>query len=145
MICSTLSGKVAIKHPKLGVLVREDGAVFVKTLDSNQYHQNYHWTFGSLSSKYLRVMINRKSHNVHRLVAEAFLPNPEHKPTVDHIDRTKKTDNRVSNLRWATYREQHDNSGLVIGKQKYGIRWVDDKAAYARALRAAKKQQKAAQ
>lgn len=41
---------------------------------------------------------------VHRLVAIAFIPNPEDKPVVDHID-TDPNNNRVDNLRWVTVQE----------------------------------------
>lgn len=42
--------------------------------------------------------------STHRLVAEMFIPNPEGKPCIDHIN-TVKTDNRVQNLRWCTQKE----------------------------------------
>lgn len=45
---------------------------------------------------------------VHRAVGELFVPNPEHKKTIDHINRCR-FDNRACNLRWATYQEQAEN------------------------------------
>lgn len=52
---------------------------------------------------------------LHRLLAEAFIPNPENKPTVDHIDRNT-SNNVLSNLRWATHLEQHYNMSTTINK-----------------------------
>ena len=48
------------------------------------------------------------SYKLHRAVAELFVPNPDHKPTVDHINRDTH-DNRACNLRWTTYQEQAAN------------------------------------
>ena len=59
---------------------------------------------------YLRVTLcdggRMRNTGVHRLVAEAFIPNTENKPTVNHINEIKD-DNRVENLEWATSAEQN--------------------------------------
>lgn len=59
---------------------------------------------------YLKVKLSKekKHYFIHRLVAEAFIPNTENKLTVDHIDRIR-TNNNVNNLRWATSKEQGNN------------------------------------
>ena len=61
---------------------------------------------------YLLVLLSKNNKQklcrIHRLVAEAFIPNPENKPHIDHINTDKK-DNRVENLRWATRSENMNN------------------------------------
>lgn len=53
---------------------------------------------------------NSKQHNhkIHRLVAQAFIPNPDNKPCVDHID-ADRANNNVVNLRWVTYQENNNS------------------------------------
>jgi hypothetical protein len=45
---------------------------------------------------------------IHRLVAKAFIPNPDNKPEIDHID-TIRSNNEASNLRWCTKSENNRN------------------------------------
>lgn len=62
---------------------------------------------------YRMIIINngcgkRKLVNVHRIVADAFVPNPNNFPCVDHIDRNRKN-NHADNLRWVTQIENLHN------------------------------------
>lgn len=62
---------------------------------------------------YLQVCLyknhNRKWYYIHRLVAEAYIPNPLNLPCVNHIDE-RKTNNALLNLEWVTY-EENNNFG----------------------------------
>ena len=75
----------------------------------------------------------QKSFKVHRLLATAFIPNPENKSCVDHINGIRD-DNRLENLRWVTHREnmlgfRKDRGKFAIitkgsiYKTKYGWKW----------------------
>lgn len=63
---------------------------------------------------YVRVKLNygdrSKKVMMHRLVALAFIPNPDNKPQVDHIN-CNRADNRVENLQWVTAEE---NTNLAV-------------------------------
>ncbi len=71
---------------------------------------------------YLHVCLSKGCHHkcfsVNRLVAMAFIPNPENKPEVDHIDNNH-TNNCVENLRWAT-RGENAKYAVESGAYRFG-------------------------
>jgi len=69
----------------------------------------FHYLKGTITNAgYRRVCLSEKQYYVHRILGELFIPNPENKPCIDHINRIRD-DNRLENLRWATISENNYN------------------------------------
>lgn len=120
------------EHPTLPITCFSDGTVIRHTHRKDSSRQ----TYGNYSGDgYYIVRLGKRGYYVHRVIAEAFLPNPENKPTVDHIDRDK-TNNSLWNLRWATVKEQADNRAFVESRHETSVRACDDLVAYTRERRA---------
>lgn len=71
---------------------------------------------------YILVALHNKNkiqyETIHRLVASHFIPNPDNKPEIDHIN-TIRSDNRVDNLRWVT---RSENCRNPITQKRMSIR-----------------------
>lgn len=93
--------------------ITEDGKVINK--------HTGHILIGQPNGKgYLRVCIGGKLQFIHRLVAEKYIPNPENKDQVNHIDGNK-LNNHKNNLEWVTNQENRDHvvkTGLQISGEK---------------------------
>ena len=89
----------------LGRVKRVDTDRILKTYANKGYHQV------QLSKNNIK-----SNKTIHRLVAQAFIPNPENKPEVNHIDEDK-SNNSISNLNWMTSKENsnHGTRGIRIG------------------------------
>lgn len=115
-------------HPTLGILVRNDGQVFVPANAARKAH----WSRGSRVGSYLAVSVNYKHHYVHRLVLETFVgPCPEGMEC-DHVNRDR-SDNRLQNLRWVTSVDNHRNTASNDHcKSRFGVNWFENPTEYRR-------------
>ncbi|MGL4606472.1 MAG: HNH endonuclease [Eubacteriaceae bacterium] len=91
-----------IKNYKVHYQVNKKGEVRYKKEDDGK------WLAKSQKVKkgYYKVRFSKKDVSVHRLVANAFIENPDNKETVDHKDGNKLC-NCVENLRWLTQKENN--------------------------------------
>jgi len=102
-------------------LIYDDGRVFSKKINKFMKH-----SLNSDGYKYVALYPHRKNFTIHRLIAKHFIPNPDNKPCVDHINRIRD-DNRIENLRWATYSENNKNATNVIRNDNTtGFKWICD-------------------
>ena len=96
-------------------LIYDDGRIYRKPYsmrDKNNRTLNFDgiWVTPKVSNTgYVVVSINRKWTQLHRVIAETFIPNQENKPTVNHIDGNK-LNNSLSNLEWSTYKENQNHA-----------------------------------
>lgn len=110
--------------------IKNEPKIMRPHLDTKGYHRQSFYKDGkSTTIKY------------HRLVAQHFIPNPENKPQVNHINGIK-TDNRVENLEWMTNDENMHHSKinkLRIGKMPCGennkkTKITDEQVKYIRSV-----------
>jgi len=98
--------------------IREDGVKITKRKNGT-----LKYFYGSTHRSGYKVVgtgVTGKAELVHRLVAKAFIPNPDNLPLVDHIDNNS-TNNHVSNLRWVTNQQNmnyyhNEQKGLKVPK-----------------------------
>lgn len=93
----------------------------IRSIKSGRFIKPY------LQKGYYRVTLiiekcKRKSAAIHRLLASEFIPNIDNKPIIDHINQDK-TDNRIENLRWSTYKENANNVDPIKRKHKTRIKF----------------------
>lgn len=95
-----------------GVYVTMDGEVYVLPWNGEDGRWvTFHENRLKNPNRYFLITVRGHHYSVHRLVAEAFIynPDPENKRFVDHINRDR-LDNRVENLRWVSAEENARNT-----------------------------------
>lgn len=83
----------------------------VKSLNYKRTRKEWILKPNTINGGYLQIRLNEKCYLVHRLVAEAFIPNPNNYPCINHKSEIK-TQNNVENLEWCTHK-YNANYGTV--------------------------------
>lgn len=100
-------------------LVSDDGKVWSKKNQKDGSVRLKEMKQNIQSAGYNQVMLSKKGQKpapklVHRLVAQAFIDNPENKQEVNHINGNK-LDNRIENLEWVTHAENCFDRNIRLG------------------------------
>lgn len=101
-----------VNHPS-GGLAKRKGVLLKKLIDKDGYFR-------------VNLKVNQKTNtrNIHKLVAESFIENPDNKPQINHKNGIKQ-DNHFKNLEWCTMSENRVHAyatGLQDGKSREGTK-----------------------
>lgn len=98
------------KHPTLGVWCHRGGSLF----SSKTGKKRTCFKLRNRKDGYLQLSLKKSSYLAHRIIAEAWIPNLENKPKINHKNGIKD-DNRIENLEWVTQRENIIHARDVLG------------------------------
>lgn len=111
--------------------ISSDGRIWSKPrIDLRGHNRVGHWMKSSGKKNWYRhlVLINfekKQTITIHKLVATAFVPNPNNLPCINHIDGNKQNNN-ASNLEWCSQEQNNLHSKLILGNTNCAKLQVSD-------------------